>query len=99
MRHDDRVSQTARKTKKGIDEPVFHRDARALLSELRERLTTVLAPALRGTEPGATEWGRALSIDTKLAWKLTHLLDPEADLESLQFVPGRQAFEQILGAA
>lgn len=99
MRHDDRVSQTVRKRKKGVEESVFHRDARALLSELRDRLTTVLAPALRGTEVGATEWGRALSLDTKLAWKLTHLLDPEADLESLQFVPGRQAFDQILVAA
>ena len=99
MRHHGPVAHTARKRKSTAAEPLFHQEARALLSELRERLSKVLAPALRGLEPGATEWGRALTIDTKLAWKLTHLLDPEADLESLQFVPGRQAFDQILVSA
>lgn len=80
-------------------ESAFHGDARSILAELRERLAAVLEPALKGIEPGATDWARALSIDTKLAWKLTHLLDPNGDLESLQFVPGRQAFDQILVAA
>ncbi|MEM9378378.1 MAG: hypothetical protein AAGB93_00415 [Planctomycetota bacterium] len=93
------MAQQVRKRGKARDESAFHADARAILAELRDRLSSVLELAVAGIEPGATEWARALSIDTKLAWKLTHLLDASADLESLQFVPGRQAFDQILVAA
>ena len=93
------MAQTAKKRKRPAVESAFHEDARSILAEVRERLAAVLNPALAGLEPGATEWARALRIDTKLAWKLTHLLDPDGDLESLQFVPGRQAFDQILVAA
>lgn len=98
MSDDGGVAQAARQKRKS-SESEFHSDARLILKELRERLAAVLKPGVHGTEPGATEWGRALSIDTKLAWKLTHLMDPEGDLEALQFVPGRQAFDQILTAA
>ncbi|QDV05560.1 hypothetical protein Poly30_10580 [Planctomycetes bacterium Poly30] len=82
-----------------MPESEFHSEARAILSELRKYLGAAIEPATRGTTPGATEWSRALDIDTKLAWKLTHLLDPDGDLEALEFVPGRQAFDQILEAA
>lgn len=80
-------------------ESEFHSEARAILAELRKYLGAAISGAVKGTTPGATEWSRALEIDTKLAWKLTHLLDPEGDLEALEFVPGRQAFDQILSAA
>ena len=80
-------------------ESEFHVEARAILAELKEHLGAAIKVAVKGTTPGATEWSRALDIDTKLAWKLTHLLDPEGDFEALEFVPGRQAFDQILSAA
>lgn len=80
-------------------ESEFHAEARAILAELRKYIGVAIKAAVKGTTPGATEWSRALDIDTKLAWKLTHLLDPERDLEALEFVPGRQAFDQILEAA
>ncbi len=93
------MAKTVRKTRsKGADSE-FHVEARALLAELRQRVSAAIAPAVHGTVPGATEWARALAIDTKLAWKLVHLLDPGGDVEALQYVPGRQAFEQILVAA
>ncbi|MEM8712751.1 MAG: hypothetical protein AAGG01_17505 [Planctomycetota bacterium] len=82
-----------------MPETGFHAEARAILAELRKHITKAIGVAVKGTTPGATEWSRALDIDTKLAWKLTHLLDPEGDLEALEFVPGRQAFDQILEAA
>ncbi len=80
-------------------ESEFHAEARAILAELRKFIGAAISAAVKGTTPGATEWSRALDIDTKLAWKLTHLLAPEGDLEALEFVPGRQAFDQILAAA
>lgn len=98
MRHDRAVAKTAGKDGRASAESEFHGEARALLAELRDRARAALAPAIGDAAPGATEWARALSIDTKLAWKLVHLLDPGGDLEALQYVPGRQAFEQILVA-
>ncbi len=107
MSHDRHVPITgkskhvakARRKKGAAPESEFHGDARVILAELRKNLGAAIAPAVKGTTPGATEWSRALDIDTKLAWKLTHLLDPEMDFEALEFVPGRQAFDQILKAA
>jgi len=79
--------------------PSFEEHSRAVILALKGSLAD-LADALPVTlAAGPTELGRALQVDTKLAWKVTNLLEHVDPFEAGRFVPGALAMKRFLAAA
>lgn len=87
------------KTTAGSSAPDFEHEAQTVISSLRRAVGDLLDRLPIPSPAGPTELGRRLGIDTKLAWKITRLLQANDLFEAGLFVPGAMAARRFLDAA
>ncbi|MFG0318518.1 MAG: hypothetical protein ACF8XB_14685, partial [Planctomycetota bacterium JB042] len=77
----------------------FEEHARAVIAALKQALADLVDALPVPPASGPTELGRALQVDTKLAWKVTNLLERSDPFEAGLYVPGAQAMRRFCAAA
>ncbi|MFH0945391.1 MAG: hypothetical protein V2A76_09365 [Planctomycetota bacterium] len=77
----------------------FREHACEVISRLRGAVSDLLEPLPADLADGPTRFARSLKVDTKLAWKIIHLLEERDLFEAGRFVPGTAAFRRFLQAA
>lgn len=77
----------------------FEEHATAVLGRLRAAFADVLDAAPGGRPARASQLARAFGLDTKLAWKVTKLVELPDPFEAARYAPGTAGVELFLAAA
>ncbi len=80
-------------------EASFEDQARKVISRLKRSVADIVDALPVRPATGPTELGRTLQVDTKLAWKITNLLERTDPFEAGLYVPGAQAMKRFFAAA
>ncbi len=81
-----------------LNPPPFEEHAREVIGRLREAVGCLIDQLPIDLTDGPTQVARGLKVDTKLAWKISHLLEETNLFEAGRYVPGAAAFRRLLRA-
>jgi len=87
------------RTEQGASELSFEEEARQVILELKHALGDLMEALPIGPGAGPTEIARTIKIDTKLAWKISHLLELPDPFEAARYLPGMAALRRFLDVA
>ena len=82
-----------------LNPPPFKQHASDVIAGLRKAVGDLLEQLPADLTDGPTQVARSLKIDTKLAWKISHLLEEADLLEAGRYAPGAAALRRFLLAA
>lgn len=74
----------------------FEEEASEVITEFQRAMRDLMAALPVDPEAGPTEVARSLGVDTKLAWKIHHLLSHSDPFDAGRYVPGMAAVRRFL---
>ncbi len=74
----------------------FEEDAKEVITSFKRAMQDMMDALPVDPEAGPTEVARRLEVDTKLAWKIHHLLDRSDPFEAGRYIPGMAAVRRFL---
>jgi len=74
----------------------FEEEAKEVITAFKDAMRDLMAALPVDAEAGPTEVARTLDVDTKLAWKIHHLLSHADPFDAGRYVPGMAAVRSFL---
>lgn len=84
------------RTEQDARELSFEEEARTVILDLKRALGDLMEALPVDPAAGPTEIARTIKIDTKLAWKISHLLEQSDPFEAGRYLPGMAAIRRFL---